>query len=159
VLHAALGEALLAAGDVEGAREALAAAQRLAPGDVRAVRLLAEAYRRRGGAEVAQAEILYEIALGRLAPEHPAALLGKARLLLDRRALPEALAIAERVAAMASEASPRQRAAAHALRARALALAGRKEDAAAAERAALALDGAGREVAEILAAPVAAAGR
>jgi hypothetical protein len=157
LLLAVLGEALLAAGDLDGARDALAGAQRLAPGDVRAARLLAEAYRRRGGAEVAQAELLYEIALGRLAPDHPAALLGRSRLLIDRRALGEALALADRVHAMVAEASPRQRAVAQALRARALALAGRKDDAAVAERAALALDGAGREVREILAAPVAAA--
>jgi tetratricopeptide (TPR) repeat protein len=155
-VHGGLGEALLAAGDLDGAREALATAQRLAPGDVRAIRLLAEQLRRRGGADAAQAEMLYDIALMRLAPDHPGALLGKGRLLLDRKAHAEALAIADRVSAMSQAASPRQRAAALALRARALALAGKKEEAATAEKAALGLDSAGREVREILGQPLAA---
>jgi len=157
VLQSALGEALVAAGDLEGGRDALAAAQRAAPGDVRTARLLADDLRRRGGPEaLGQAEVLYEIVLGRLAPDHPGALLGRARLRLDRGAAAEALAAGERVAAMEEAASPRQRAMAHAVRARALGMAGRKDEAAAAERAALALDPAGREVREILGQRVAA---
>jgi hypothetical protein len=154
VLHAALGEALLATGDLDGARDALATAQRLAPGDVRTLRLLAEGLRRRGGAELAQAELLYDVALGRLAPGHPGALVGKARLLLDRDPA-AALAAADAVVAAGDAASPRQRALAQALRARALRAAGRGDDAAQAEKAALGLDG-GREVREILGAAASA---
>jgi tetratricopeptide (TPR) repeat protein len=157
-LQVALGEALLAAGDLDAAREALSAAQRLAPGDVRALRLLADQFRRRGGADAAQAEVLYEIALSRLAPDHPGALLGRARLLLERRAHAEALSLADRVLASGDAASPRQRAVAQALRSRAYALAGRRDEARAAEGAARALDPAGASVGEILGAPLAATG-
>jgi hypothetical protein len=156
ILHEALGEALLAAGNLDGAKDALSAAQQLAPGDVRTLRLLAEQFRRRGGESAAQADVLYAVALERLAPGNPGILLGRARLSLDRRAAPDVLAAADQVVAAGDAASPRQRAVAQALRARALALAGRKDDAAKAEQAATALDAASAEVREILGRTVAA---
>jgi hypothetical protein len=150
-LRAALGTALAAAGDADAAREALLAAQQLAPGSPRVAQQLADELRRAPPDGPRHAETLYEIVLQKLAPEHAPSLLGKARLLLDGKDAPGALATARRVAALGERASPRQRARALALEAHALAQLGKKDEAEAAAGAARALDAAAPELREPLA--------
>jgi hypothetical protein len=127
------------------------AAQQLAPGSPRIAQQLADQLRRAGGEGPQHAATLYEIVLQKLAPDHVGSLIGKSHLLLDAKDAPRALAVAHRVAELGELASPRQRARALALEARALAQLGKKDEAEAAERAARALDAAAPEVRDPLA--------
>jgi hypothetical protein len=150
-LRAALGAALSEAGDPDGGRDALLAAQQLAPGSPRIAQQLADQLRRRADDGPEQAATLYEIVLQKLAPDHAPSLIGKAHLLLDVKNGPAAIATAQRVAELKEQASPRQRARALAIEARALALLGKQAEAEAANRDARALDAAAPELREPLA--------
>jgi tetratricopeptide (TPR) repeat protein len=150
-VRAALGVALAEAGDPDGGRDALLGAQQLAPGSPRIAQQLADQLRRRGGEGEEHAATLYEIVLQKLAPDHAPSLIGKAHLLLDVKNGPAALTTARRVAELKEPGSPRQRARALALEARALALMGKKAEAETAQRDARNLDSAAPELREPLA--------
>src|SRR6266568_4332708 len=138
-LHGALGAVLLREGDLDGARDILAKAQKASAGDVRLSWLLAEQFRRRGEGYEAQAIAFYDYAL-RIQKDHVGSILGKALVLLARGQVEPAGNAAQAVLAPAAGASKPQLALANAIRGGVLAVQGKPEEAAAAEAEASKLD-------------------
>jgi tetratricopeptide (TPR) repeat protein len=138
LLSGTLGVLLTGAGDLDGAKEWLARAQKLNSNDVRIAQQLAEQFRRRGEGYEQQAEAVYQLAL-RLQKDHVPSLLGRALLLLDR-GLYEQAAQSVRQALAGGDASTRQQALGSAIRASIAYAQGKKEDGAAEEKKALELD-------------------
>ena len=138
-LQGVLGAVLLKEGDLDGARDTLAKAQKASPGDVRVAWLLAEQFRRRGEGYELQAAAFYDYAL-RIQKEHLSSILGKAIVLLDRGQVEEAGKAAEFVLAPQAGASRPQQALAYAIRAGVLAAKGKAAEAKAAEEEAAKLD-------------------
>jgi tetratricopeptide (TPR) repeat protein len=138
LLSGAMGVLLMAAGDLDGARDWLARAQKLSPNDVRIAQQLAEQYRRRGEGYEQQAENAYQLAL-RLQKDHVPSLLGRALLLLERGLHDQA---AQHVQAVLTggDASPRQQALAYAVRGSVLVAQGKATEGTADEKKALELD-------------------
>ena len=138
LLSGTMGTLLMASGDLDGAREWLARAQKLNPNDVRIAQQLAEQYRRRGEGYEAQAENAYQLAL-RLQKDHVPSLLGRAMLLLDRGLFEQA---AQQVQAVlgGGDASPRQQALAYAVRGSVLCAQGKAAEGSSDEKKALELD-------------------
>jgi predicted Zn-dependent protease len=138
-LSAILGAMLLRAGELDAARDTLAAAQKANPGDVRTAWLLAEQYRRRGEGYELQASSYYDYAL-KIQKEHVPSILGKALVLLGRGQLETASQAAELVLAPQTGASKPQLALAHAIRGGVLAARGKPDRATAEEAEAAKLD-------------------
>lgn len=138
LLSSTLGVLLMNAGDLDGAKEWLARAQKLNSNDVRIAQQLAEQYRRRGEGYEQQAEAVYQLAL-RLQKDHVPSLLGRALLLLDRGLLDQA-AQSVRQALAGGDASTRQQALAAAIQGSILYAQGKKDEGAAEEKKALELD-------------------
>ena len=138
LLTGTLGALLMNAGDLDGAREWLARAQKTNPNDVRIAQLLAEQYRRRGEGYEQQAEAVYQLAL-RLQKDHVPSLLGRALLLLDRGLYDQAAQHVQ-LALAGGDASPRQQALATAIRGAVLYAQGKAAEGAADEKKALDLD-------------------
>ncbi len=138
LLSGAMGVLLMGSGDLEGAREWLARAQKLNPNDVRIAQQLAEQYRRRGEGYEQQAENAYQLAL-RLQKDHVPSMLGRAMLLLERGLYDQAAQHVQAVLA-GGDASPRQQALAHAVRGSVLFAQGKATEGTADERRALELD-------------------
>jgi tetratricopeptide (TPR) repeat protein len=138
-LQGALGAVLLREGDLDGARDVLAKAQKASAGDVRLAWLLAEQFRRRGEGYEAQAIAFYDYAL-RIQKDHVGSILGKALVLLARGQVEHAGNAAQVVLAPATGASKPQLALANAIRGGVLAVQGKPEEAAAAEAEAAKLD-------------------
>jgi tetratricopeptide (TPR) repeat protein len=138
-LMAVQGAVLLGAGDLDGARDALAKAQKLNPGDARTAWLLAEQFRRRGEGYDLQASGYYDYAL-RIQKDHVPSILGKALILLGRGQVEEASRAAELILAPQTRASKPQQALARAVRGGALAARGKAGEAAAEEAEAAKLD-------------------
>jgi tetratricopeptide (TPR) repeat protein len=132
-LSAILGAVQLRLGDLDAARDTLAAAQKANPGDVRTAWLLAEQYRRRGVGYELQASSYYDYAL-KIQKDHLPSILGKALVLLGRGQLEDAAKAAEVALAPQTGASKPQLALAHAIKGGVLAARG-KPDAATAEEA------------------------
>jgi tetratricopeptide (TPR) repeat protein len=144
-LQGALGAVLLREGDLDGARDVLAKAQKASPGDARIAWLLAEQFRRRGEGYEAQAIAFYDYAL-RINKDHVGSILGKALVLLARGQVEPAGAAAQAVLAPATGASKPQLALANAIRGGVLAVQGKPEEAAAAEAEAAKLDPANADI-------------
>ena len=138
-LLGALGAVLLREGDLDGARDVLAKAQKASAGDVRIAWLLAEQFRRRGEGYESQAAAFYDYAL-RINKDHLGSILGKALLLLGRGQLEEANKAADLALSPQTGASKPQLALARAIRGGVLAGRGKQEEAAAEEAEALKLD-------------------
>ncbi len=138
LLTGTLGALLMNAGDLDGAREWLARAQKTNPNDVRIAQLLAEQYRRRGEGYEQQAEAVYQLAL-RLQKDHVPSLLGRALLLLDRGLYDQAAQHVQ-LALAGGDASPRQQALGMAIRGSVLFAQGKAAEGAADEKKALELD-------------------
>jgi tetratricopeptide (TPR) repeat protein len=138
-LQGALGAVLLREGDLDGAREILAKAQKASAGDARISFLLAEQFRRRGEGYESQAAAFYDYTL-RINKDHLGAILGKALVLLSRGQLEEAGKAADLALQPATGASKPQLALAHAIRGGVLAARGKADEAAAAEAEAAKLD-------------------
>jgi tetratricopeptide (TPR) repeat protein len=138
-LQGAYGAVLLREGDLDGAREVLAKAQKASAGDVRLSWLLAEQFRRRGEGYEAPAIAFYDYAL-RLQKDHVGSILGKALVLLARGQVEPAGAAAQAILAPSTGASKPQLALAQAIRGGVLAVQGKPEEAAAAEAEAAKLD-------------------
>lgn len=138
LLSSTLGVLLMGAGDLDGAKEWLARAQKLNANDVRIAQQLAEQYRRRGEGYEQQAEAVYQLAL-RLQKDHVPSLLGRALLLLDRGLYDQA-AQAVRQALAGGDTSTRQQALGAAIQGSILYAQGKKEEGAAEEKKALELD-------------------
>jgi cellulose synthase operon protein C len=138
LLSGTMGTLLMASGDLDGAREWLARAQKLNPNDVRIAQQLAEQYRRRGEGYEQQAENAYQLAL-RLQKDHVPSLLGRAMLLLDRGLFEQAAQQVQSVLA-GGDASPRQQALAYAVRGSVLFAQGKATEGASDEKKALELD-------------------
>jgi tetratricopeptide (TPR) repeat protein len=144
-LQGALGAALLREGDLDGARDVLAKAQKASAGDVRIAWLLAEQFRRRGEGYEAQAVAFYDYAL-RINKDHLGSILGKSLVLLSRGQYEEAGRGAALVLTPQAGASKPQLALAQAIRGGVLALQGKAADAAAAEAEATKLDPASADI-------------
>ncbi len=138
LLSGAMGTLLMFSGDLEGAREWLARAQKLNPNDVRIAQQLAEQYRRRGEGYEQQAENAYQLAL-RLQKEHVPSQLGRALLLLERGLYEQAAQHVQQVVT-GGDASPRQQALAYAVRGSVLFAQGKATEGTADEKKALELD-------------------
>jgi Tfp pilus assembly protein PilF len=138
LLNGTLGILLMNAGDLDGARERLAQAQKTNANDVRIAQHLAEQYRRRGEGFEQQADAVYQLAL-RLQKDHVPSLLGRALLLLDR-GLYEQAGLLVRQALAGGEASTRQQALAQAIQGSLLFAQGKAAEGMAAEKKALELD-------------------
>jgi tetratricopeptide (TPR) repeat protein len=138
-LQGALGAVLLREGDLDGAREVLAKAQKASAGDSRIAFLLAEQFRRRGEGYESQAVAFYDYTL-RINKDHLGAVLGKALVLLSRGQVEEAGKAADYALLPATGASKPQLALAQAIRGGVLAARGKPEDAATAEAEAVKLD-------------------
>jgi tetratricopeptide (TPR) repeat protein len=138
-LQGALGAVLLREGDLDGAREILAKAQKASAGDARIAFLLAEQFRRRGEGYESQAVAFYDYTL-RINKDHLGAVLGKALVLLSRGQVEEAGKAADFALLPATGASKPQLALAQAIRGGVLAARGKGEEAAAAEAEAVKLD-------------------
>jgi tetratricopeptide (TPR) repeat protein len=138
-LQGALGAVLLREGDLDGARDVLAKAQKASAGDVRIAWLLAEQFRRRGEGYEAQSVAFYDYAL-RINKDHLGSILGKSLVLLSRGQYEEAGRGAVLVLAPQAGASKPQLALAQAIRGGVLALQGKTAEAAAAEAEATKLD-------------------
>jgi len=138
LLTGTLGVLLMNAGDLDGAREWLARAQKTNPNDVRIAQMLAEQYRRRGEGYEQQADAIYQLAL-RLQKDHVPSLLGRAMLLLDRGLYDQAAQQVQQALAGA-DLSPRQQALAMAVRGSLLFAQGKPTEGAADEKKALELD-------------------
>jgi tetratricopeptide (TPR) repeat protein len=153
LLHGVLGILEMQAGDLDGARQDLELGRRIAQGDVRITQMLAEQWRRRGQGFELQAAALYDNVLTRLEPDHVPSMLGKAQLLLDSGRGDEALKLISRVLDTGPKglsASPRQVALAHVLRGSALFGQGKKDEGAAEEQQALALDPSNAEIHDLV---------
>jgi tetratricopeptide (TPR) repeat protein len=138
-LQGALGAVLLREGDLDGARDVLAKAQKASAGDSRIAFLLAEQFRRRGEGYESQAVAFYDYTL-RINKDHLGAVLGKALVLLSRGQLDEAGRAADVALLPATGASKPQLALAQAIRGGVLAARGKPDEAAAAEAEAAKLD-------------------
>jgi tetratricopeptide (TPR) repeat protein len=138
LLSGAMGTLLMISGDLEGARDWLARAQKLNPNDVRIAQQLAEQHRRRGEGYEQQAENAYQLAL-RLQKDHVPSLLGRAMLLLERGLYDQAAQHVQQVLA-GGDASPRQQALAYAVRGSVLFAQGKATEGTADEKKALELD-------------------
>jgi tetratricopeptide (TPR) repeat protein len=138
-LQGVLGAVLLREGDLDGARDVLAKAQKASAGDVRIAWLLAEQFRRRGEGYESQAAAFYDYAL-RINKDHLGSILGKSLVLLARGQVDEASKGADVALLPATGASKPQLALAHAIKGGALAAKGKADEAAAEEQEAGKLD-------------------
>jgi predicted Zn-dependent protease len=144
-LLGALGAVQLREGDLDGARDSLAKAQKASAGDARIAFLLAEQFRRRGEGYDSQAVAFYDYTL-RINKDHVGAVLGKALVLLSRGQVEEASKASAFALQPAAGASKPQLALAQALRGGVLAARGKPDEAAAAEGEAAKLDPASADI-------------